>query len=90
HRTDPALEAKLDRFFTENPKLAEHYNAMSKEELIRKLMFAKVERAETVVARNRELEQWVKENPGIVVKAVLPAISPEQRHERRHYFCLGP
>lgn len=41
---------------------------MSKEELIRKLMFVKMERAETALARNCEIEQWVKENPSIVAK----------------------
>lgn len=67
-RANPELEAKLDRFIAENPQLRERYNAMSKEELIRKLMFAKMERAETAVARNRELGPWVKENPAIVEK----------------------
>lgn len=50
------------------PQLRERYNAMSKGELIRKLMFAKMERAETADARNRELGPWVKENPSIVSK----------------------
>lgn len=67
-RTDPALEAKLDRFVADNPKLAERYNAMSKEELLRKLIFTKMERAEIAVARNREVASWVNENPEIIAK----------------------
>jgi hypothetical protein len=41
---------------------------MSKEELVRRLMFTKMERAQVAVRRNGELEQWVKEHPDIVVK----------------------
>jgi hypothetical protein len=67
-RANPELEAELDRFVAENPRLRDHYNAMSKEELIRKLMLAKMERAESAVGRNRELEPWVKENPDIIAK----------------------
>jgi hypothetical protein len=45
-------------------------NAMSKEELVQRQMRAKMQRenAERVVRRNRELEQWVNENPEIVAK----------------------
>jgi len=67
-RANPELEAKLDRFIAENPQLREHYNVMSKEQLIRKLLISKMERAEVAVVRDRELAQWVKENPDIVAK----------------------
>jgi hypothetical protein len=69
-RADPELEARLDKFIAENPALIEHYNAMSKEELVQKQMLARMgrEHAAMVVCRNRELEQWVKENPEIVAK----------------------
>ena len=56
-RADQELEAKLDRFIAENPRLQEHGNAMSKDELIRKLMLAKMERAEMRTLRNQEVEQ---------------------------------
>jgi hypothetical protein len=69
-RADQELEAKLDRFIAENPRLREHGNAMSKDELIRKLMLAKMERAEMRTLRNHELEQWVRENPDIRAKIV--------------------
>ncbi len=69
-RADPELEARLDKFIAENPTLLEHYNAMSKEELVQRQMRARMarENAEMVVRRNRELEQWVNENPEIVAK----------------------
>ncbi|HTQ29629.1 MAG TPA: hypothetical protein VMI53_00325 [Opitutaceae bacterium] len=70
HRSNPELQARLDKFIAENPALYAHYNAMSKEELVQRQMRAKMQRenAEMVVRRNRELEQWVNENPEIVAK----------------------
>lgn len=67
-RANPELEAKLDRFIAENPPLQEHFRAMSREELVRILMTEKMERAEAVARRNRELEPWVRQNPEIVAK----------------------
>lgn len=64
----PELEAKLDQFIRDNPRLHERLTAMSKEELVRRLMSEKIGRGETVVRRNRELERWVGENPEIVAK----------------------
>ncbi len=67
-RANPELEASLDRFISENPQLHEHFRAMSRNELVRNLMAEKMERAEGVARRNRELEPWVRENPEIVAK----------------------
>ena len=67
-RADPDLEAKLDKFIRENPRMREQLTAMSTDELIRRLMSAKMGRAETVLRRNGQLEQWVTENPDIVAK----------------------
>jgi hypothetical protein len=69
-RADPELEARLDKFIAENPALHEYYNAMTKEELVQRQMRARIgrENAERIVRRNRELEQWVNENPEIVAK----------------------
>lgn len=64
----PELDAKLDQFIRDNPRLHERLTAMSKEELVRRLMSEKIGRGETVVRRNRELERWVSENPEIVSK----------------------
>ena len=65
-RADPELEARLDRFIAENPQIVERLRAMSREELVEKLMAGKMERAEAIAARNRELEPWIKEHPEIV------------------------
>jgi hypothetical protein len=67
-RENPELEAKLDQFIRENPRLHERLTAMSKDELVRRMMSEKIGRAETVVRRNHELEQWVSENPEILSK----------------------
>jgi hypothetical protein len=81
-RANPELEARLDQFIAKNPVLHERYNAMSKDELVRKLMLARMERAEVTVRRNRELEQWVNENPDIVAKVEqrLRNLADENRH----------
>jgi len=62
------VEASRVRLIAENPMLREYYNAMSKEELTAELALAKREHAEMVLCRNREVEQWVKENPEIIAK----------------------
>lgn len=84
-RVDPELEASRVRLIAENPMLREYYNAMSKEELTAELALAKREHAEMVLCRNREVEQWVKENPEIIAKVAqrlkktvtgTPSLSP--------------
>jgi hypothetical protein len=67
-RADPELETSRVRLIAENPMLREYYNAMSKEELTAELALAKSEHAEMVLCRNREVEQWVNENPEIIAK----------------------
>ena len=67
-RADPELEASRVRLIAENPMLREYYNAMSKEELTAEIALMKREHAEMVLCRNREVEQWVKENPEIIAK----------------------
>ena len=41
-RNNPEIDAKLDGFIQENPKLYDYYQGFSKEQLIRKLMFGKM------------------------------------------------
>jgi hypothetical protein len=65
---DPELDAQRVRLIAENPMLREYYNAMSKDDLTAELALAKRERAEMVLCRNREVEQWVMENPEIISK----------------------
>ena len=67
-RRNPEIDAKLDKFIGENPKLAEYYHALSKDDLIRKLMLGKMQRSEYTQGRNQEIMSWVAENPEIKAK----------------------
>ena len=64
-RKNPEIDAKLDRYIAENPKLLAHYNAFSKEELVRKLMLGKMQRNEYASGRNQEIRTWVEANPEV-------------------------
>jgi len=81
-RANPELEARLEKFVADNPQLRDHYLAMGGKEVVRRMMLARMARAETADRRNRELQQWVKENPDITakvdqrVKATVPRIRP--------------
>lgn len=82
-RRNPEIDAKLDRFIGENPKLLEYYNALSKEELTRKLMLGKMQRNEYANGRNQEVVAWVTENPEIKAKIEERIRNvPEQNRER--------
>jgi len=67
-RRNPEIDAKLDKFIGENPKLIEYYNGLSKDELIRKLMLGKMQKAEYSNGRNEEIRAWVEEHPEIKAK----------------------
>ena len=67
-RRNPEIDAKLDKFIGENPKLVEYYNGLSKDDLIRKLMLGKMQRAEYSNGRNEEIRAWVEEHPEIKAK----------------------
>jgi hypothetical protein len=67
-RRNPEIDAKLDKFIGENPKLAEYYNGLSKDDLIRKLMIGKMQKAEYSNGRNEEIRAWVAEHPEIKSK----------------------
>ena len=67
-RRNPEIDAKLDRYFGENPKLVEYYNGLSKDELVRKLMLGKMQRAEYANGRNEEIKAWVEEHPEVKTK----------------------
>ena len=64
-RRNPEIDAKLDKFIGENPKLLEYYNALSKDELVRKLMLGKLQRSEYTTGRNSEIKAWVEEHPDV-------------------------
>ena len=67
-RRNPEIDAKLDKFIQENPKLLEYYQGLSKEELIRKQMLGKMQRSEYTNGRNEEIKAWVEEHPEIKSK----------------------
>ena len=67
-RRNPEIDAKLDKFIQENPKLLEYYSALSKDELIRKQMLGKMQRSEYTNGRNEEIRAWVEEHPEIKSK----------------------
>jgi len=67
-RRNPEIDAKLDRFIQENPKLREYYDGLSKDDLIRKLMLGKMQRAEYANGRNEEIKAWVEEHPEVKTK----------------------
>ncbi len=67
-RRNPEIDTKLDKFIGENPKLAEYYNGLSKDDLIRKLMLGKMQKAEYSNGRNEEIRAWVEEHPEIKTK----------------------
>jgi hypothetical protein len=67
-RKNPEIDAKLDKFIAENPKLLEYYSALSKDDLIRKQMLGKMQRSEYANGRNEEIKAWVEEHPEIKSK----------------------
>ena len=82
-RRNPEIDAKLDRFIEANPDLREYYEKLSKDELIRKLMLGKMQRAEYANGRNAEIKAWVEEHPEIKerIEAKIRNV-PEQNRER--------
>ena len=67
-RRNPEIDAKLDKFIQENPKLLEYYQGLGKDELIRKQMLGKMQRSEYTNGRNEEIKAWVQEHPEIKSK----------------------
>jgi hypothetical protein len=67
-RRNPEIDAKLDRFIAENTKLHEYYDALPKQELIRKLMLGKMQQRDYAEGRNNEIRSWVEEHPEIKAK----------------------
>ena len=67
-RRNPEIDAKLDKFIQENPKLNDYYQGLSKDDLVRKQMLGKMQRAEYSNNRNQELRSWVNEHPEVKTK----------------------
>lgn len=64
-KVNPEIDAKLDRFIQEKPDLFGYYNELSKEQLIRKLMLAKMQRSEYGQRNNQQIMSWVDERPEV-------------------------
>lgn len=64
-RKNPEIDAKLDQFIADNPKLYQYYQGLSKDDLIRKQMLGKMQRSEYASGRNQEIRAWVEEHPEI-------------------------
>jgi len=82
-RKNPEIDAKLDKFIAENPGLLEYYQNLSKDDLIRKLMLGKMQRAEYTNTRNGEIKAWVEEHPELKTKIEERIRNvPEAKRER--------
>lgn len=82
-RRNPEIDAKLDRFIADNPKLTEYYNGLGKPELIRKLMLGKMQRSDYAESRNQEIKEWVEANPDIKERIAHRIRNvPAERRER--------
>ena len=75
-KRNPEIDAKLDKFIGENPKLAEYYNALSKDELVRKLMLGKMQRSEYTQGRNQEIT--VNDRPATSYARPVRSVSVSQ------------
>lgn len=67
-RRNPEIDARLDKFIQQSPDLFAYYNGLPKEELIRKLMLAKMQRSDFTQRRNQEIAEWVDQHPDIKAK----------------------
>lgn len=85
-RRNPEIDAKLDRFIQENPKLLEYYQGLTKEDLIRKQMLGKMQRSESVNARNQEIRTWIAENPEIKAKVEERIRHVPESNRERAFF----
>jgi len=85
-RRNPEIDAKLDRFIQENPKLLEYYEGLSKDELVRKLMLGKMQRNEYTNGRNQEIVAWVEENPDIKARIEERIRNVPERNRQRAFI----
>jgi hypothetical protein len=77
------LDAKIDAFIKENRELYEKINGYSKEYLVRQKMLSLMEARGYREARNREILEWVEQNPDIKARvAERVRHVPENQRER--------
>ena len=88
-RTNPEIDAKIDEFIKENPKLLEYYQALPKEQLIRKLILGKMHRAGYANQRNQEIIAWVEENPEIKAKIEARVKNVPEANRQRAFITAA-
>lgn len=88
-RTNPEIDAKIDEFIKENPKLLEYYQALPKEQLIRKLILGKMQRAGYANQRNQEIIAWVEENPEIKAKIEARVKNVPEANRQRAFITAA-
>ncbi|OAM88513.1 hypothetical protein OH491_10435 [Termitidicoccus mucosus] len=78
---NPEVDAKLTQYIKDNPKLHAHYNEMTKEFLVRKMMLSCMRRSEVRNERDQELVEWINQNPEIKarVEERIRRVSPDRR-----------
>jgi len=88
-RTNPEIDAKIDAFIKENPKLLEYYQELPKEQLIRKLVLGKMQRAGYANQRNEEIIAWVEENPDIKAKIEARVKNVPEANRQRAFLTAA-
>lgn len=88
-RTNPEIDAKIDEFIKENPKLLEYYQDLPKEQLIRKLILGKMQRAGYANQRNQEIIAWVEEHPEIKAKIEARVKNVPEANRQRAFLTAA-
>lgn len=88
-RTNPEIDAKIDEFIKENPKLLEYYQGLPKEQLIRKLVLGKMQRAGYANQRNQEIIAWVEEHPEIKAKIEARVKNVPEANRQRAFLTAA-
>ncbi|MDR2982783.1 MAG: hypothetical protein LBV12_11115 [Puniceicoccales bacterium] len=84
-RVNPEIDARLNQFIKDNPKLYEYYCEMSKEQLVRKQMLSKMNQSDYAQRQNEEVKNWLEQNPEISarVEERVARLSPERQERAR-------
>ena len=88
-RKNPEIDAKIDEFIKENPKLLEYYQGLPKEQLIRKLILGKMQRAGYANQRNQEIIAWVEEHPEIKAKIEARVKNVPEANRQRAFLTAA-
>jgi len=78
-RKNPEIDAKIDQFIWDNPKVHEDYSALSKEQLIRKLILGRIRRQEYAIGRSLAREAGrQRDGRTLTGKAFQPFLQTDQ------------